>query len=198
MLYSAADDPELREWVNFQSESGTDFIRAIAHAAKTASPAEFSVLRPALVAFRAQHQEPGSTVRTLITDQYKVIYNDSDNLDDIQCAFNRFNSRIFDNKLPETSVRWSSSIQNLRAPGIPVGLLALPEDPVSHPLPGQFRLTIPHIFISQKLKGTSPIDEWVLLHEMCHFRVPHHGKEFVEVLKQALDIIDWRVLVGGC
>jgi hypothetical protein len=75
--------------------------------------------------------------------------------------------------------------------------LALPDDPVTHLLPGQLRLNVPHIFVSEKLRGVSPIDEWVLLHEMCHFKVRHHGLEFIEELKHALDSIGWSVLLGG-
>jgi len=183
MLYSAVTDPELRDWVEFQSKNGSDFFRSIATAAKMASVPEYSTLRPALVMFRSQYPEPNSTVRTLVTDGYRVIYNNSESLDDVVCAFNRFNGAIFDNALPETAIRWASSIHSFCAPGTPVGLLALPEDPISLPIPGQFRLQIPHIFISERLKGVSLIAEWVLLHEMCHFRVPHHGPEFVEVLK---------------
>lgn len=197
MLYTAVTDPELRNWVEFQSKNGTDFLRSIANAAKIADVAEYYLLRPALVMFRSQFPEPNSTVRTLITDGYRVIYNDSESLDEVVCAFNRFNGAIFDNALPETAIRWASSIQSLRSPGVPVGLLALPEDPISHPLPGQFRLKIPHIFISERLKGASPIPEWVVLHEMCHFRVPDHGPKFVEALKGALDRIEWSVLLGG-
>lgn len=162
-----------------------------------ASVMEYYVIRPSLVRLRAQHPEPGSTVKTVITDAYKVTYDDSECLGEIGCAFNRFNATIFDNGLPETSIRFASSIQNLRAPGSPIGLLALPGDVVSHLLPGQLRLTVPHIFISERLRGVSPLDEWVLLHEMCHFRFVDHGKEFVELLKNALDKIEWSVLVGG-
>jgi len=197
MLYSAVTDPELRDWVEFQSKNGSDFLRSIATAANVASVAEYSLLRPALVMFRCQYAEPNSTVRTLITDEYNVTFNDSENLDEVVCAFNKFDGLIFDNALPETAIRWACSIHSSRVPGTPVGLLALPEDPISHPLPGQFRLKIPHIFISERLKGVSPIAEWVLLHEMCHFRVPRHGPEFVEVLKGALDKIEWSVLLGA-
>ena len=197
MLYSADNDPELRDWVNFQSESGNGFIRSIAALAKAASLAEYQPLRQTLIMLRAQHPEPSSTMRTLTTDGYRVTYNEPDGPDEVVSAFNRFNAIIFDNELPETTIRWSYSIQNLRAPGAPLGLLALPEDSISHPLVDQFRLKIPHIFISQRLKGLSPIDQWVLIHEMCHFRVPCHGPEFIEELKRALDKIQWSVLLGG-
>jgi hypothetical protein len=198
MLYSADNDPELLDWVNFQSENGNGFIRSIAALAKTASLAEYQPLRQALIMLRAQHPEPSSTMRTLITDGYRVTYNESDCPGEIVGAFNRFNATIFDNELRETAIHWASSIQNLRAPGTPLGLLALPEDPISHPLRDQFRLKIPHIFISQRFKGVSPIDEWVLIHEMCHFRVPGHGPDFIEEVKRALDKIQWSVLLGGC
>jgi hypothetical protein len=197
MLHTASDDPDLRGWVDYQSQSGSDFVRSIARAAQTASVEHYSILRPTLVALRSLYPEPGSTIRTLVTDLYKVTYNDSEYVDEIQCAFNRYRSTIFNNEVPETSIRYASSIQNLRAPGKVVGLLALPQDPVSHPFPGQLRVQAPHIFISEKLRGVSPLDEWVLLHEMCHFRVANHGKEFVEVLKYALERIEWNVLLGG-
>jgi hypothetical protein len=197
MLYTADDDPELREWIDYQSANGGHFVRSVAKAAGIASMTEYFAIRPSLVRLRAQHPEPGATVRTVITDAYKVTYVDSERVDEIQCAFNRFNGTIFDNRLPESSIRFASSIQNLCVPGSPLGLLALPEDPVSHLVPGQPRLKIPHIFISDRLRGVSPLDEWVLLHEMCHFRFVHHGKEFIELLKSSLDKIEWSVLVGG-
>jgi hypothetical protein len=55
----------------------------------------------------------------------------------------------------------------------------------------------PHIFLAEKVKGVSPLDEWGLLHEMCHFKVPNHGTEFIEELKRALDKSNWSVLLGG-
>jgi hypothetical protein len=136
-------------------------------------------------------------MQTLITDDYFVEFDDTDVVDAITCAFNRFNGSLFNNELPGSKVRWASSIRNLRAPGAPVGLLALPEDPVTHRVPNQFRITAPHIFITGKIKGLSPLDEWVLLHEMCHFRVPHHGPEFIDELKRVLDKSGWTVLLGG-
>jgi hypothetical protein len=136
-------------------------------------------------------------MQTLITDDYRVTYDDTDIVDAITCAFNRFNGSLFNNDLPETKIRWASSIANLHAPGAPVGLLALPEDPVTHEVLNQFKLKTPHIFITERIKGVSPLDEWVLLHEMCHFRVPHHGSEFIKELKRVLDQSKWAVLLGG-
>ncbi len=122
----------------------------------------------------------------------------TDVIDTITGAFNRFNGALFKSELPETKIRWASSIKNLREPGTPVGLLALAEDPVTHRSPNQFTITAPHIFITEKIKGASPLDEWVLLHEMCHFRVPHHGPEFIDELKRVLNRSKWAVLLGGC
>lgn len=198
MLYSAETDPELREWLRFQSESKSNFGRALVEAAKMAELGEYALLRPALVALRARYPEPTSKVVTITTDAYLVTYDDSEHVGDIASAFNRYNGTVFNSELPpETKVRWASSIQNLRAPGTSVGLLALPDDPVSHPLLTQRRLTVPHIFLTQRIRGVSPLDEWVVLHEMCHFKVPHHGQEFIEELKRALDKIGWSVLLGG-
>lgn len=137
-------------------------------------------------------------MQILVTDRYRVEFDDTDVVDTITCAFNRFNGSLFDNELPETKIRWASSITNLCAPGVPVGLLALPEDPVTHRLPNQFTITVPHIFITEKIRGANPLDEWVLLHEMCHFRVPGHGPEFIDELKRVLDRSKWAVLLGGC
>lgn len=198
MLHTADDDPELRVWLRFQSENGNPFMRSLCASANAADVAEYQLLRPALVRFRSRHPEPKSSVVTLITDEYRVIYNDIENANEVVCAYNRFNVAIFDNKLPETAIRWASSIQDLKSPSSPIGLLALPEDPISHPIPHQFRLRAPHIFITERLRGVSPLDEWVLLHEMCHFRARNHGPEFLEELKRALDRIEWRVLLGGC
>jgi len=197
MLYAAADDRELSEWIKYQSEGGSDFLRSLADLAMKADFGNYQVLRPSLVSLRSQNPEPGSTVATVTTDGYRITFNDVDTVDALVCAFNRFNGVVFDNSLPETKIRWASSIQSLRQPGTPVGLLALPDDPVTHLLPGQLRLNVPHIFVSEKLRGVSPIDEWVLLHEMCHFKVRHHGLEFIEELKHALDSIGWSVLLGG-
>lgn len=196
MLYTAVTDPELRDWVEFQSTNGSDFLRSIATSAKLANEGEFSVLRPTLVMFRCDNPEPNSALVTLVTDEYRVIYHDSEEIDEIVCAFNRFNGSVFDSALRETAIRWACSIKSLRTSGNPVGLLALPEDPISHPVLNQFRLKIPHIFISERLKGAHPVDEWVLLHEMCHFKAPSHGAEYLEALKDALDKIEWRVLLG--
>jgi hypothetical protein len=137
------------------------------------------------------------SIVTLNTDAYSVIFDDTDVVDEITCAFNRFNGALFDDHLPETRVRWASSIVNRRAPGCLIGLLAMPDDPQSFRLPNQFQLKMPHIFITERIRGLSPLDEWVLLHEMCHFRVPHHGEEFIEELKRVLIKNEWRVLLGG-
>jgi hypothetical protein len=134
---------------------------------------------------------------TLNTDEYAVTYDDTDVVDEITCAFSRFNGALFDAGLPETKIRWASSIVNRRAPGVPVGLLAMPDDPQTFALPHAVKLQMPHIFITEKIKGVHPLDEWVLLHEMCHLRVPHHGEEFIEELKRVLDKNNWSVLLGG-
>jgi hypothetical protein len=197
MLHTADTDPELRDWLRFELENGSDFTRSLVVLAMKADVAEYTLLRPTLVTLRHQHPEPSSTIVNLVTDGYRVTYNDVEYPDEIAPAFNRFNAAIFDNGLPKTNIRWAYSIRNLRAPGTSVGLLALPDDHVSHPLPTQFRLKIPHIFITEKLKGLSPVDEWVLLHEMCHFKVPHHGSEFIEELRRALEKCNWSVLLGG-
>ena len=83
---------------------------------------------------------------TLNTDAYIVTFDDSNVVDEITCALNRFNGALFDNDLPPTKVRWASSIRKNQAPGGAVGLLALPEDPQTLHLPGQLRLEMPHYF----------------------------------------------------
>jgi hypothetical protein len=60
MLYCASDDPDLRDWLNYQAEHGCNFLRSLADAAKLANIAQYAILRPALVMFRAQTPEPGS------------------------------------------------------------------------------------------------------------------------------------------
>lgn len=197
MPYTADDDPELRGWLRFQAENGNPFLRSLCASANGADVGEYQLLRPALVRFRSRYPEPNSSVVTLVTDEYRVIYNDVENATEVVCTYNRFNAAIFDNKLPETAIRWAFSIQSLRSQGSPIGLLALPEDLISHPIPDQFRLKAPHIFITERLRGVSPLDEWVLLHEMCHFLAPHHGPEFLQKLQRALDRIGWSVLLGG-
>jgi hypothetical protein len=197
VLYPAENDPELQEWLKHQVETGSGFVRSLAELATAANIHEFQVLRPALVTLRSHSPEPGSSMRTLLTDDYRVTYNDADAASGLEGVFASFNHAAFGNSLAHTEIRFATSIQNLKAPSAPVGLLALPEDEVSHPIPNQFRIQVPHIFITERLSGMKPVDEWVLLHEMCHFNVRHHGAEFVEELKRTLDIIHWRVLLGG-
>lgn len=197
MLYTADNDPELQKWLKHQVETGSGFVRSVAKLATEANVHDFQVLRPTLVTLRSQHPEPDSSVRTLITDDYRVTYTDADAASGLEGVFASFNLAAFGNSLANTEIRFATSIQNVKEPGAPVGLLALPEDKVSHPIPNQFRIQVPHIFITERLRGLKPVDEWVLLHEMCHFKVRHHGAEFVEELKRTLDIIHWRVLLGG-
>jgi hypothetical protein len=197
MLYTADNDPELREWVSYQSKCGKEFLRSLAGLAMDADIRQYQVLRQALTCFRSQYPEPDSRIVIVTTDKYRVKYNDIEEDNQLTCAFNRLNYAAFSGRLPETKIRWAYSIESFYGPICPVGLLASPDDSVTHLLPGQSRLKTPHIFVTEKLNGISPIDELVLLHEMCHFKVPHHGEEFLEEFRRALDCIKWSVLLGG-
>jgi hypothetical protein len=198
VLYQSSNDPELGAWLNYQAENGTPYTRALAEAAKLASPGEYYSLQPAIQSLRAYSPEPASSIKTLIRDHYKVVFNEfKEEPDDLDVAFVRFNASIFQNELPETKIRYATSIESQRELLWPIGLLALPNDPVQFRVPGQHELDIPHIFLSEKLRRLAPVDEWVLLHEMCHYRVPNHGAEFVTEIERALKAINWRVLIGG-
>ncbi len=62
MHHSAADDPELRDWLGSQSEHGSNFMRSLADTAKMADFRQYAILRPALLLLRAQCPEPHSIV----------------------------------------------------------------------------------------------------------------------------------------
>ena len=64
MFHSANDDPELRNWLDFQSEHGSNFFRSLADTAKMADAGQYAILRPALIMLRAQSPEPGSVVES--------------------------------------------------------------------------------------------------------------------------------------
>ena len=136
------------------------FLRTLINAAMIATPSEYSLLRPVLVSLRAQDPEPMSSVVTLITDDYRVTFSQMENVDAMTCAFNKFKSTVFDNGLPDTAIRWASSIQSLRYPGMPIGLLALPDDPTTHRLPNQMKLETAHIFLSDKVKKLALWMNW--------------------------------------
>jgi hypothetical protein len=196
MHYQASDDPELGKWITHQTGNGTPYTRALAEAAKLASPSEYYSLQPVLRYLHAQSPEPDTTIRTLATDRYKVVFNETDEPHEFDGAFARFNSYIFGSSLPKTKIRYATSIQSLCEPGWPIGVLAMPDDAVTCRIPGQFQIGTPHVFITEKLRRVAPVNEWVLLHEICHFKVKSHGPEFVAEVKRALDLIDWRVLLG--
>jgi hypothetical protein len=132
-----------------------------------------------------------------VTDAYKVVFNERKELDNLEAAFTRFNASVFDNTFPETRICYATSIVSQQEPGCPIGLFAKPDDPVKCRILGQFSLDVPHIFISEKLRGVAPVDQWVLLHEMIHWKVPNHGPEFIAHVKQALDATEWSTLIGG-
>jgi len=58
MLFSANDDPELREWLRWATESGkaSSFIRTIAEAASVADLPSYALLRPVLLELK--HRAP--------------------------------------------------------------------------------------------------------------------------------------------
>jgi hypothetical protein len=197
LLYTAENDPDLGNWLRRNADSKSPFIRALVEAAKLATPGEYTALQPALRKFRASDPEPDSSIRTLTTDAYYVVFNEHKERDNLDAAFTRFNALVFDNTFPEAKSRYASSIVSQQEPGWPIGLFATPDDPVKYRVPGQFSLDVPYIFICEKLRSVAPVDEWVLLHEMCHYKVPNHGPDFIAQVKQALDATDWRTLIGG-
>jgi hypothetical protein len=198
MLYQAGNDPELGAWLNQNADNPNPFIRKLIETARLGNPGEYTSLQPLLRRFRACEPEPGSSIKTLSTDAYKVVFNEHKELDKLEIAFAYFNHAIFDDSInPETKIRYATLIENKQEPASPIGLLAEPGDLVTHPWPGRFTIDVPHIFITEKLRDVAPVNQWVLLHEMCHFKVPNHEPEFIEVVKQALDATNWRVLLGG-
>lgn len=57
MTDSAFTDPEMRDWLRWQADNGTGFLRALAAAAQMADCRMYAVLRPALLLIRALHSE---------------------------------------------------------------------------------------------------------------------------------------------
>jgi hypothetical protein len=197
MLHLAENDPELGAWLSYQADNGSGFVRAFVNAAQLADHGQYHLLQPAIRFLRARYPEPDTSIRTLTRDDYKVVFNEQDETGSLDATFTRFNALIFGNELPQMKIRYATSIHSLREPGLPIGLLATPNDPVEHPMFGQYVLDVPHIFISEKLRRVAPVDEWVLLHEMCHYKVPNHRPDFVAEVKRALEAINWQVLLGG-
>lgn len=197
MLYTADDDSELRDWLNHNDESRSPFVRKLIEAAKLGNSNEYTSLQPLLRRFRSCSPEPGSPIRTLVRDDYKVTFDTSQKNAQLDATFMRLNAAAFNNLVPPAKIYYASSIQSSREPGTPLGLFAEPKDANSHPWLGQYQLDVPHIFVSEKLRDVAPVNEFVLLHEMCHYKVPHHGPEFIEVIKNALEASGWRVVIGG-
>ncbi len=56
MLYTAEIDPELRDWLRFELGDDSDFVRPLAELAMKADVAEYSLLRPILVALRSHNR----------------------------------------------------------------------------------------------------------------------------------------------
>jgi Protein of unknown function DUF45 len=196
LLYTAQTDPELANWLQYTVLNGSPFIRALVAAANQATPGEYATLQPVLRKFRACDPEPGSSIRTLVTDAYKVVFNEQKKPDNLDVAFAQFDASIFGSTFPEVKIRYASSIVSQLEPGWPIGLFATPDDPVEHRMRGQLSLDVPHIFISESVRDVVPVDEWVLLHEMCHYKIPNHGPDFIAQVKHALDMTNWRTLVG--
>lgn len=199
MLYQAKDDPELRNWLIHNAESQNQFICKLIEAAKLAAPGEYTALQPVLRKFRACDPEPDSSIRVLSTDRYKAVFHETNEIHELDGDFARLNFTAFGNELPEVRIRYATSIISMspQKPGQVIGLFASPDDPCTYSIPGQFKIDVPHIFITEKLRGISPVNELVLLHEMCHYQVHHHGREFIDLIKQALDATNWRVITGG-
>jgi hypothetical protein len=124
-----------------------------------ASPGEYYSLQPVLRYLHAQSPEPNTTVRTLTADRYKVVFNETDEPHELDGAFAWFNSYIFGSSLPETKIRYATSIQSPCEPGWPIGVLAQPDDAVTCRIPGQFQIDTPHVFITEKLRRLAPVNE---------------------------------------
>jgi hypothetical protein len=60
-MYSAATDPELRDWLRWGAEEGNapSFVRKVAEAALIACSADYELLRPVLLVLKRQHPETG-------------------------------------------------------------------------------------------------------------------------------------------
>lgn len=197
-FHKADDDPELSAWVAHFAQDNNEFLRAIAETAKLADYPDFQIMRPVLQKLRVAHPEPNHSFVVLTTRDYQVKYEDVDS-PELEMYYNDLNFSAFDNGLPyDVKLRWALSIQSLRSPIHPIGMVAHPNDPQADVvMPGQWRITQTHIFITDRLKNVSPADQVVLLHEMCHLTVPNHEKEFVDELKRALEAAKWSPMLGG-
>ena len=52
-----ATDDELRGWLQYQSEHGSNFMRSLAELAQMADLHQFEVLRPVLLQFKVEAQD---------------------------------------------------------------------------------------------------------------------------------------------
>ena len=105
LIYTAETDPELGTWLRHNADSKSPFIGALVEVAKLASPSEYTALQPVLRRFRASDPEPDSFLRTLVTDAYKVVFDEQKELDRLDVAFSQFNASVFDNTFPDTKIR---------------------------------------------------------------------------------------------
>ena len=56
-MLSAATDPDLRGWLRWHFEHGSNFMRALAEAALMADAHSYAILRPALLEIKRNYDE---------------------------------------------------------------------------------------------------------------------------------------------
>src|SRR6267143_4733405 len=124
----------------------------------------------------------------IIADGGKIIFDDTEDIL-LVARFQHYNIYLFDGSLPETKIRWAK-LQDAIGFCSQHGYLADKHD----------ALDGPYIFLDQRFRDRSlgMIADLVLLHEMCHFRVPKHDAAFVKEFLLALQRSSWEPLIGKC
>lgn len=65
-MESAHTDPELRDWLRWAEEHGSNFMRALAEAALVADLKHYTLLRPVLL--KVKEDEPRHTTSSTVLD----------------------------------------------------------------------------------------------------------------------------------
>ena len=120
----------------------------------------------------------------------KAIFEDIED-SQLSAAYQRYNTYVFDGSLPpDVKVRWAQLIG-------PAGFFGANgwlynDDPSA----------TPYLFVDERLRTLYPrsgsLIDLILLHEMCHFRVPQHDVAFVREILTALERVSWEPLVAKC
>lgn len=127
---------------------------------------------------------------TVEHDGTKATFEDVEDAQ-LSAAYHRYNKWILDDSLPsDAKVRWAKLID-------PDGFQSINGWLFNYDPPAT-----PYLFVDSRLRVLYPCSghlvDLVLLHEMCHFRVPQHDAAFVRELLTALERVSWEPLVAKC